>query len=231
MNGADFVEKLMQQFECDTETQLAEVLGQKQPNINNWKNREKITATVAAKAMRRLAHRVEVEAEEVRDQLHARQVAHSISALVEYAPIAVWQKPGNQRVQIRAADGYGHLAIRDTLEHKCGIYIFYSSMCSPIYVGKAKETELWTECNSAFNRDLKGDLSRVNHSVETRNAPKQLKLARNTAKVYEVASYVSAYEVDKLLVDKVEALMIRSFINQLANVKIENLGEIEQGEI
>jgi hypothetical protein len=231
MNGADFVEKLMQQFECDTETQLAEVLGQKQPTINNWKRREKITATVAAKAMRRLADRVEVEAEELRDQLRARQVAHSISALVEYAPIAVWHRPGNQNAQIKAADGYAHLDIRKTLEDRRGIYIFYSSMCSPIYVGKANKTELWGECNDAFNRHLKGDLSRVNYPDVTQKTRTQPKLGRHTAKVYEVASYVSAYEVDKVLVDKVEALMIRSFINQLANVKIENLGEIEQGEI
>lgn len=221
----------MREFECDTQKQLADVLGVVQPTINGWKRTDELNPMVVARAMRKLAERAEEEAEDLRDQLRARQVAHSISALVEYAPIAAWNKPGNQIVQIKAADGYGRLDIRNTLENKRGIYIFYSSMCSPIYVGKAKETKLWDECTSAFNRDLKGDLSRVNHPDGVRKPPKQLKLGRYPARVYEVASYLSAYEIDKALVDKVEALMIRSFINQLANVKIENLGEIEQGEI
>lgn len=231
MKGAEFIAKLKDAFDCETDSQLAKVLGRTPANIANWKRNKNLSAMVIARAMRDLVKRAEGETEAIREDLLERKVAESISSLVEYAPISSLNKPENKTVQIKAADGYGHLALRSTLEHRHGIYIFYSSLCNPIYVGKANSTELWTECNSAFNRDLKSDLCRVNHPNEIQKAPKKVKLSRYTAKVYDVATYLSAYEVDPALVDKVEALMIRSFINQLSNVKIENLAEIEKGEI
>jgi len=231
MNGKEFVEKLKQEFQCDTDSQLAEVLGRSVPSISIWKKNNNISPMVAARAMRELAKRAEddTEVEVLRKELRDRQVAHSISTLIEYAPISPYHKTGNKQAQIKATDGFGHLRIRATLEHKQGIYIYYSSLCRPIYVGKANITELWTECNNAFNRELKGDLCKVNHPTENQKKPKNLRLSRHAIKVYEVATYLSAYEVDDALVDKVEALMIRSFINELSNVKVENLAEIGHG--
>jgi len=230
MRGIDFVEKLKIEFECGTDKELSEVLGRSVANISRWRRSKEISPMVAARAMRELAERVEGETESLRAQLREKQVSQSITTLVEYSPISALHRASARDSQIKSSDGYGHLRIRDRLENKRGIYIFYSSLCRPIYVGKSNQTELWRECNSAFNREFKGDLFKVNYPSENQKMPKELKLSRHAVKVYEVAAYLSAYEVDVALVDKVEALMIRSFVSELSNVRIENLAEIRSGD-
>jgi hypothetical protein len=231
MKGSEFVDKLKLEFKCETDKELADVLGRSIPSISSWRKKSSISPMVAARAMRELAERVEGETESLREKLREKQVSHSISAILEYAPIAAYHKSTSKTAQIKSSDGFGYLRIRDKLENKRGIYIFYSSLARAIYVGKAKDTELWTEANSAFNREFKGDLCKVNYPNENQKMPSNMKLSRHTAKVYEVATYFLAYEVDVALVDKVEALMIRSFINELSNVKIENLIDIRKTEV
>lgn len=231
MKGKDFVEKLREEFQCETKSQLAQLLGRTSANISTWRKNPDLKPMVVARAMRELADRAQGETEALREELRKVQIAHSISTILEYAPIAANHKAQAEYSQIKAEDGYGHPEIRKRLEDKRGIYVFYSSLCQAVYVGKANDTELWRECNTAFNRDLKSDLYKVNHPSENKKQPRRITLSKCSTKVYKVATFLSVYEVDKALVDMVEALLIRAFINQLPNVKIENLAQIESGEI
>jgi hypothetical protein len=42
--------------------------------------------------------------------------------------------------------------------------------------------------------------------------------------LHELAIYFSAYQVDDEMVDKLEALLVRSFANDLLNVRMEKFG-------
>lgn len=61
-----------------------------------------------------------------------------------------------------------------------GIYVFYDSLCEPIYLGKAN-TSLQTEITSALNRPI------------SLSYPKTISLP--PAKVKELVKYISAYDV------------------------------------
>ena len=115
--------------------------------------------------------------------------SNAIKSLIEYAPITHHSEGGKKAVTIRATNGFGHLKLRQKLEFKHGIYIFYSSLCKPIYVGKAKKTNLWSEANSAFSRPLKTAVNRVNHPTETQSRSRS-KLANHPVNMYDVVSYI-----------------------------------------
>lgn len=151
MDPRKLVSKLKEKFNCTKDSDLCRELGMKQATLAQWKNRDSLSELQIANAMIGLRG---ASANAVRNGI-ADALSSAISALVEYAPIAPLNKAGAKGVQIKTRDGYGHLNLRATLEGQHGIYIFYSSLGRPIYVGKAKDTELWGEANSAFGRDLK----------------------------------------------------------------------------
>jgi hypothetical protein len=83
--------------------------------------------------------------------------------------------------------------------------------------------------NLAFNRD-RGEvqnIKRVSHPA-SRVAYKKNKDGYRTIKkqpvaLHEIASYMSAYEVEGRLIGRLEALIVRSFANDLLNVKMESI--------
>ncbi len=219
MDGTRFVDQLKAIFEIETDAELAELFDVTQPSINQWKNAPNLTPKRVARAIKRL-HKKTIESAQ------SSALNHAIEAIIEYAPIRSQNELGNKGVKVRAADGYGHLRLRSLLENEFGIYIFYSSLCRPIYIGKANKTELWTEINSAFNRSLKLDIHKVNHPRENQKS-REVKLGKTNVNLFDVATYISAYKVEKEMIDNVEALIIRLFINELSNVKVENIKKIE----
>jgi hypothetical protein len=131
------------------------------------------------------------------------------------------------------AGGRPYLAgLKEQLNASRGIYVFHDSRGRAIYAGKALRQSLWTEMNLAFNRD-RGEvqsIKRVDHPVQHNNravykvADDGRRLIKNKpVALHEIASYMSAYEVDTDLIGKLEALIVRAFANDLLNVRMENL--------
>jgi len=83
--------------------------------------------------------------------------------------------------------------------------------------------------NLAFNRE-RGDvqsIKRVDHP-SNRVAYKEAEHGRRSIKnqpvaLHEIASYMSAYAVADDLINKLEALIVRAFANDLLNVRMPNL--------
>lgn len=223
-SGADFVEKLKEQFDCNTDTALGTTL--QVNNIANWKQRTEFSPKWMARIIKSA---VDVNCEHVITEQFKnidKEISNSIKTIIEYIPIRPLHQSGQKRVIIKTQDGYGHLKLRDQIEDKYGIYIFYNSSCCPVYVGKAKDTELWTESNSAYGRVYKGHVYGVNYKMGHQKQLNTYSLSKREVKMYELVSYYSSYEVHKGLIDKVEALLIRSFINDLSNVRVENLDNV-----
>jgi hypothetical protein len=84
--------------------------------------------------------------------------------------------------------------------------------------------------NNALNRD-RGDVQSVfrvthpeakGHFAESGEKIRQIR--SQGVKLHDMAVYVSAYEVASGLIDTFESVLIRSFANDLLNVKMEKFG-------
>ena len=116
--------------------------------------------------------------------------------------------------------------MKDYLANSHGVYIFYDSRGSALYVGKAVKQSLWHEINNAFNRDrdlqkvVRADAnSKTNEFIPVYENPKQPKEVKLF--LHELAAYISVYEIDESIIDDIKALIIRSFANDLLNDRIE----------
>jgi hypothetical protein len=108
-----------------------------------------------------------------------------------------------------------------------GIYIFHDSSGRAIYAGKALKQTLWSEINSAFNRQ-RGEvqsIKRVDYTTKRtgREDGGERQIKKVSIVLHEIARYVSAYQVPTELISKFEALIVRSFANDLLNVRMEKL--------
>lgn len=100
-----------------------------------------------------------------------------------------------------------------------------------MYVGKAKEQNLWDEMKSAFNRDRQTQKIRVVSHPYTGTgfrpayeAPR--KIEWHHMQLADLAMYFSAYEVDGGMINNVEALLVRAFANGLLNARVETFLKI-----
>jgi hypothetical protein len=119
--------------------------------------------------------------------------------------------------------------IRDELKQRRGIYIFHDSRGRALYAGKAIKLGLWTEMTNAYNRDREVQtVWRVAHPKRHTtfgDTDGQRRIVRVQVKLHDIAAYVSAYHVADGLIDRFEALVIRSFANDLLNMRMESLGD------
>ena len=81
---------------------------------------------------------------------------------------------------------------------------------------------LWYEMKSAFNRRRKTQIVRkVSHAAS--KGPfqfayeKHRRITDHEVLLFEVARFVSVYEVGSALVDNLEALLMRAFPNEITN--------------
>jgi len=166
----------------------------------------------------------------------ARQtVSQAIDPIVEFFYIdAVESKQGARWELFSVADvgkagDHPFLAgLKERLNTTHGIYIFHDSRGRAIYAGKALRQTLWTEMNLAFNRK-RGDvqsIKRVDHpsnrvAYRTEHGTRSIK--DQPVVLHEIASYMSAYAVADELINKLEALIVRAFANDLLNVRMPTL--------
>ena len=137
MNAKALFEALKQKLSVKTDRQLTETLGITQATLIGWRRNETILNAnqLAAIVKKAINHGKE----------DARQ--HSIKPIVEYYPIKATRSKQGAKWEIIKTSEPREQKIKDILNKEHGIYVFYNSQCNAIYVGKAKERNLWGEIN------------------------------------------------------------------------------------
>ncbi len=229
MKGVDVISAVKKKLGVSTDRALADRLGITTQAIHNWKNRGKVTerqvAGLLSIAMKASAKDTQVTA---------------IRPLVEFFRVEKCLSKQGARFEIfstQDTDGKQspyHSGLRDELEVHHGVYIFFDSRGQAIYAGKARLQNLWKEINLAFNRK-RGDvqkIKRVSHPTRKqayRNSnEKARQITDHVIPLHEIAAYFSAYLVSDGLIGEVEAMLVRSFANDLLNVRMERFGHQRQ---
>jgi hypothetical protein len=226
MRGKDAIRALKKKLRVTTDQALANWLGMTQPSIHNWRAYKNVTPRQfvglvfrAAKAARRQA------------------LTRTLRPIVEFFPISKCKSNRGGQWEVfasRISSGSSNpycVGLKNELAKAHGVYIFFDSRGRAIYAGKAKLQNLWKEMNLAFNRD-RGDVQtvkRVSHPrnrVQYKTSDEKSRQIRNSeVPLHELAHYLSAYEVTGEMVNQLEALLVRSFANDLLNIKMERFGQ------
>jgi hypothetical protein len=218
MKGNELIEALKRKFRADTNRSLGRQLGITVQAIHNWKNRPSVTT-------RQIASLVS----SARISGGNFLAADSIRPIVEFFPIEKCKSKQRAKYELfTVGDQHPYRnGVRDELSEQRGIYIFFDSRGQAIYVGKARQQDLWKEMNLAFNRD-RGKvqkIKRVRHptrKVEYKTSlEKSRRIADHFVPLHDLAWYFSAYDVADSLINKMEAMLVRSFANDLLNIRME----------
>lgn len=219
MKATELIEALSKKLETNSQAELASVLGVTVGTLINWRNRDEDlsplqVASALAKSRSAAVRKAQLE---------------TIQPIVELYPIDKCSSPRNAIWLVfngGASAGLYARGLKDALEKSYGIYIFYDSRGKALYVGKAREQSIWQEMNKAFNRkrDIQ-NISLVRHPERNQKfKPGYEKLRQPKDKqleLFDLAFYFSAYHVDDGMIDDLEALMVRGFVNDLLNVRME----------
>ena len=224
MKAIELIEALEKKLGTNSHAELAAVLGVTVGTLNNWKNRnEDLSAFQVASAL-------------AKSQNAAVRTAQltTIQPIVEFYRIKL--TPSKRETCSQVFDGgeddslYAQ-GLKVALKDSCGIYIFYDSRGQALYVGKAREQTIWKEMNLAFNRkrDVQ-KISLVHHperNQEFKPGYEKLRQPKDTQlELCELACYFSAYDVADGMINDLEALMVRSFANNLLNVRMETFAHM-----
>lgn len=222
MNGEQVICALKRTFRTKSDYDIAKKLGVSLQSIRNWNERKSVTARQFAGLVRKA---------------HESSAKHALSAvirpLVEFYEIQKCISTGGGKFEIfRIEDASGkrhpyRYGLKKVLTGEHGVYVFHDSVGRAIYAGKAKQQNLWKEMHSAFNR--KGNsgqtILRVNHPeirVEYKTpGEKGRQIAKSSVRLHEIARYFSAFAVAPEMIDNLESLLVRSFANDLINIRME----------
>lgn len=194
MKGKDLVEMLMKELNQPNRAQLAKKLAVKPGQIQAWE-KANLTKVIVRNVIRKVRNSA---------------INQSIRPIVEFHEL-----------------NHPHGDAKDTLLKKInnpkvckelkatkGIYAFYDSNGSIIYVGKTERGNLLAEMTQAF------ELVRQNYKRKLANG--NGKFSIHTLAIRHTADFVSAYEVDENLIGNVEAFLTRLIPNDVVNKKTEN---------
>jgi hypothetical protein len=220
VNGDKALAALKKKLKIKTDRALARRIGVTEDTIQNWKKTKEFSslqfAGLVSKAMKSAAKEAQLSA---------------IQPVVEFYRIQKCKLgQGIRLFNENDENGTAHpyrSGLKKGLEDSRGVYIFFDSRGSAIYAGKARRQSLWREMNLAFNRD-RGEvqqIKRVRHPenrVQYRTPEeKSRQIGSHVVPLHELASYFSAYQVSDGMIDELEALLVRSFANDLLNKKME----------
>jgi hypothetical protein len=229
--GPEVVAALKKKFGVTTDNALAGKIGITVAGIHNWKCRSDVTARQLAELVHKAAKM---------SALNARVSA--IMPVAEFFPIeradskqgascVLFTATGESCTQSKYLDG-----LKSELESRRGVYVFFDSRGQAIYTGKARKQSLWKEMNLAFNRE-RGELQtikRVRHPTRNQRYrttdEKARQIVDKSVPLHELASYFSAYEVPDWLIGDIEAMLVRSFANNLLNKRMERFGSQRRAE-
>jgi hypothetical protein len=222
MRGSVVISAFKKRFRLTTDRALAERLGITVQAIQNWKNRKIVTP-------RQLAGLVQSAGKA--GARHFQVTA--IRPLVEFCRVEKSEsKHGINYEVFDRRDTAGKLhpyrnGLKEELDVHHGVYIFFDSRGRAIYAGKARRQTLWREANLAFNRARGAvqKIKRVRHPERKQlyrtSDEKSRQISDHLVPLYELASYFSAYAVADSMIDDLEALLVRSFANDLLNARTE----------
>lgn len=193
-------DRIKKKMALKNDSELAKFFSVKPQQISTY-NKKEFSANIIANYIKKAYEKG------VRDQREKMQ-DNAINCILEYAPIERCPKTDGFTNPPGTQEDY-----RKMLKNKKGIYVFYGSMFTPIYIGKTVKQDLWSEMKVAYNKK------------EIKSHHRICREGRTIIK--DVAHYISAYEVDENIISAVEAIMIRSFINIIDNVKAERLPNIK----
>ncbi len=222
MNGEKALAALKRKLNIKTDRALARRIGVTEVTIQNWKRTKDFSALqlagLVSKAMKSASRETQLS---------------TIQPVVEFYRIQRCESgPKAKRELFSEKDDDANVhpyrsGLRKELEDSRGVYVFFDSRGSAIYAGKARRQSLWREMNLAFNRH-RGEvqqIKRVRHPenrVQYRTPEeKSRQIGSHVVPLRELASYFSAYRVSDGMIDELEALLVRSFANDLLNKKME----------
>ncbi|MDO8414780.1 MAG: hypothetical protein Q7S87_01065 [Agitococcus sp.] len=162
--------------------------------------------------------------------------ANAVKPIVEFFKLEKCLAPRGGKFELFSVedDGSVHLylsGLRAELEKHHGVYVFSDSRGHAIYVGKARQQSLWKEMNLAFNRN-RGEVQKIkkvrhparNQAFKT-SEEKRRQIQPSAMALHEIAVYFSAYQVADGMVNELEAMLVRSFANDLLNIRMEHFCE------
>jgi hypothetical protein len=213
---------LKKKLNVTTDRNLADKLGVKQQSLWYWRHDKAVTP-------RQIANLVDSSRRIARKDAHTS----TLRPIVEFFKISTQQSGKSGKPKLFATEddmGTPHpyyLGLQAELKNGRGIYLFFDSRGRAIYAGKARRQSLWTEMTLAFNRD-RGAVQKIRRTKHPQNKvlyrtseEKLRQIKERQVPLYELASYFSAYHVDDEMIDPLEALLVRSFANDLLNVRME----------
>lgn len=225
MRGNKLIATLKKRFGVSTDTALAPQLGLSLQALHNWKRRPRVTERqvcgLVVKASRAGATNLGTQA---------------IRPIVEFFPIGKAKSTQSNRYELFTVsdEGRNHpyrMGLRKELESHHGIYIFFDSRGQAIYAGKARRQKIWKEMKMAFNRG-RGDIQKIKRVRQPsrkqayRTSNEKARQIRDfVVPLYELAAYFSAYEVADNMINELEAMLVRSFANDLLNKRMERFGQ------
>jgi len=217
MKGSQLITALKQKFRVKTDAALLKHLGISMPSLQQWKGRPSITYRQIAS----LVHKASFQ-------------SSIVQPVVEFYPINKCPTKQNAAYEVFGIldGGNGNhpyrSGLKDELVKHYGVYVFFDSRGQAIYAGKARKQKLWKEINLAFNRERRNvqNIRRVTHPVRRQayqtTATKHRQIVAEDVALHEIATYFSAYQVPDAMINNIEAMLVRSFANDLLNVKMEN---------
>ncbi len=222
MKGSLLIASLKRKLRVHTDQALAHRLGITVQSLHIWKNRPTITARQLAELIHRAGRAGATQFQ-----------AKAIRPLVEFFRIEKCESRQRANFQVFSdKDGGGaahpyRQGLKEELDKHHGVYVFFDSRGQAIYTGKARRQTLWKEINLAYNRERNGvqSIKRVRHPTRKQSYrtsdEKARQIVDQQVPLHELASYFSAYEVADPMIEDLEALLVRSFANDLLNVRME----------
>jgi hypothetical protein len=230
MNGSDVILALKKKLRVGTDKALASRLGVALVSIQKWKTRTDVTP-------RQIAGLVSGAGKAATSDSHVS----AIRPLVEFYKIEKCRSLRGAKYElfsVKDNDGNVHpywTGLKSELDKHFGIYIFFDSRGQAIYTGKARRQTLWREMTAAFNRNRGSvqKIKRVRHP-ENRVAyrtsdEKSRQIVEQVVPLHELAAYFSAYHVVDGMIDELESLLVRSFANDLLNIRMERFSHQRKG--
>jgi len=221
--GAAIVEALLKKFKLPSGQQLSRALGITGTNLHAWKHKRR---RVTPRQIASLVHKASTAG-----AVHVQ--AKAIRPLVEFFPIERCESRQGAKYELfkYADQGERHpylSGLREELGQHHGVYIFFDSRGQAIYVGKARALNLWEEMKGAFNRE-RGEIQkirRVKHPLAHKHTyrtsdEKTRQIVEYVVPLHELAKYFSAYQVVDGMINELEAMLVRSFANDLLNKRME----------
>lgn len=206
---AKFTESLSRDERDISDTQIAKLTGVSSPRLSQFKASDK-TVTIAslAKIFREIA-----------TQAEQRITKNGIRPIVEFLPI----EPSNRKSDLfdpEKSPKY-YKPIRDSLANSTGVYVFYDSRGRVLYVGKTESGYIWNEAKDALYRKRKEaqEIYRVSHPKknDVTYDIKTKHIKRTDLRLCDIATYFSAYAINKSMIHNIESLLIRVTANDNLN--------------